>query len=359
MDWHLYLIIGLVIIIIISFLYYFKNHKSEGFFSYFTDRSIDQLTFREITDQDEALNILTSDLYVSSFSQADYYARDIIPAKPDVYRQIVKHKIKTLDDTDRNAFQWMIHSFKELYPALVKSSKSKIWNYYLFEFDLIKGEEIDGRMPHTHEHSIIFDQNYFDNLVEKHKKNELMDMLEEEAETFIHEMTHLLERNNTQIKELFSQCYQELGFSVISSIKFQEIIPDKYRFRIRSNPDELPNLEFYFWQDPNQKENKIYQLPLIVYNSDKPQNLSDTSAILLSFKLEDDSKFVFVKKENIAESKYHKFIGINNNNYHPKEIMAEYMAQWFLLIVGEFGGNIDQETEGFKLFQSLVLKNKL
>ena len=344
-------IILIIIILLIVIIYCYK-HK-EYFITNNQPNSIDSLDYQIINNLDEAFEILTNENYLLSFNKSDLYARDIIPPNQDTYKKIIKHKIKEISSSEDKAFRWMINSFKELYPAIVKSSKSSIWNQYLCDFKIIKGDQIDERMPHTHLKTIIFDVEYFKELVNNHRKNEINLMLMEQSETLIHEMGHLLERNNPTINNFFQDVYLELGFLPIASEQFINIVPDKFRFRIRSNPDELPNLQYYWWKkNPDDLE---FYLPLALYTSDKPKYLTDTEMSLLIFK-EDNGKYIYQKKIKIEDSEYYNFLGITNNNYHPKEIVPEYLAMWYLSIVEGGSLGLDMSSKGFKIFEKMVQK---
>lgn len=350
---YFYLLLIIIIIVLFLFIYHNRNKIKETFITNNQPNSIELLNYQIINDIEEALEIITNQEYLSSFSPVDYYARDIIPANQATYKQIIKHKIKEITSREDKAFGWMINSLKELYPAIVKSSKTTIWNHFLFNFQVIKGDQIDDRMPHTHRQAIIFDQNYFDELVKHHQKNEVSNMLQDQSETLIHEMGHLLERNNPIINNFFQEIYLQLGFVPILPEKFIDIVPDKYRFRIRSNPDELPNLQFYWWKK-NSNDNLFY-LPLALYTSDKPRFLTDTELSLLVFQ-EDNGKFLYQKKIGINGSEYQKFLGITSNNYHPKEILPEYLARWYLAIIEGASFGLDMEAIGFKIFEKATMQ---
>lgn len=351
-----YLLVIVGIIVILLLIYYSKNKIKnkilETFITNYQPNSLESLDFQIINNHQQALEIITNQEYLSSFSPVDYYARDIIPANQATYKQIVKHKIKEINSAENKGLAWMVNAFKKLYPALLKSSKSTIWNHFLFNFQVIKGDQIDGRMPHTHQKAIIFDQTYLEALVKNHQKNEVADMLREQSETFIHEMGHLIERNNPTLKSFFQDIYLELGFLPILPDKFLDIVPNKYRFRIRSNPDELPNLQFYWWK--KTPDDNIFYLPLALYTSDKPRSLTDAEMSLLVFERtnnNNNNNFLYQKKIDIDGSDYQKFLGISTNNYHPKEILPEYLAQWYFSIVEGAPLGLDTESQGFKIFQ--------
>lgn len=157
---------------------------------------------------------------------------------------------------------------------------------------------LESGMPHTHGPCIIMSHDWLSRPT---------------AGTLIHELMHVHQRMNPAD---FEPLYSKWGFrrtdGMISGLEA------KYPL-YRVNPDGLdPN---WIWTDPaNQRTYWIASL----FTSVDPSSLKDTQ--YLAFPLAGDT-LRYTGSEPIPLAKFTEFqnmFGIQQNNYHPNEIAAEY-----------------------------------
>ena len=87
-------------------------------------------------------------------------------------------------------------------------------------------------MPHTHNKTIVFPQNYFNSIKRKYNLRLIESMLENEGLTFVHEILHIHQRFN---KEKYLNMYNKWGFfkpKYINNIS-------EFNRKNRHNPDGL------------------------------------------------------------------------------------------------------------------------
>ena len=80
------------------------------------------------------------------------------------------------------------------------------------------------------------------------------------------------------------------------------------------------------------ENNKSYWLGA-VFNSYKPSSLGDVSNIICNLEVSENGMYLkYTSKEQITNSSiFKKYFGnLTNNNYHPNEIVAEYMSLFYL-----------------------------
>ena len=163
---------------------------------------------------------------------------------------------------------------------------------------------LEAGMPHTHGPCIIMSHDWLSSPT---------------PGTLVHELMHVHQRMNPAD---FDPLYAKWGFQradgMISGLEA------KYPL-YRVNPDGLdPN---WIWTDPTTS--RVYWIASL-FNSVDPDSLKDTQ--YMAFPLASGESMRYTGSEPIPLAKFTEFqnmFGIQNNNYHPNEIAAEY-ADHFL-----------------------------
>jgi hypothetical protein len=156
-------------------------------------------------------------------------------------------------------------------------------------------------------------------------KEDIMSMPETELrQVIIHELFHILTRNNPEFKE---KMYQVIGFKIINEISFPKSIKS---FRI-TNPD-APKMDSYI---KLKKDNKTVNCMMILYSKKDYCGGSFFDYLRVGFiKLKDDNNNEFEVVNNRPViikfnevSNFFEQVG-NNTQYiiHPEEILADNFA---------------------------------
>lgn len=156
-------------------------------------------------------------------------------------------------------------------------------------------------------------------------KDDIMSMPETEIrQVIIHELFHILTRNNPEFKE---KMYQVIGFKIINEISFPESIK---RLRI-TNPD-APKMDSYI---KLKKDNKTVNCMMILYSKEDYGGGSFFDYLRVGFlKLKDDNinEFEVINNRpviiNFNEiSNFFEQVGKNTQYIiHPEEILADNFA---------------------------------
>ena len=135
-------------------------------------------------------------------------------------------------------------------------------------------------------------------------------------------MVHVKQR---ETPSAFDELYRKWGFQSVSIQYLKENIPKSIYNRIRINPDELPYYRFWVWK------NKV--MPLVIYSSIDVTQIDQVMYIGLDW----NDK---TQRKNMNEwNEYIDYFGIEHNNYHPIEILAEYQSMYFMEVIGDTNPN--------------------
>lgn len=265
--------------------------------------------------------------YFSHFKPIDYQTKD---CPPDMEQCKNNYLAKIYSITKKE---------KELLIRLLKLIKSKLPlgkrnKFLLGGLKFIKGKEIEAGLPHTHKDVIILDQSFFDNLDRKFP-DQIESILKIQGTIMIHEITHLKQRVPSEQKNI-ENLFREWEFKAINIQKLKSLLGENY-YRIRLNPDELP--EYQFWEYNGY-------VPLVLFRSARSTNLQDVDYLALDLKTQR-----LVPYESIPG--YMNYFQIKHNNYHPKEIMAEYMSHLFLEEIGMDDPGFNRTSQGYLTFKKI------
>jgi len=186
---------------------------------------------------------------------------------------------------------------------------------------------LEAGMPHTHGPCIIMSHDWLSSPT---------------PGTLVHELMHVHQRMNPAD---FDPLYAKWGFQradgMISGLEA------KYPL-YRVNPDGLdPN---WIWTDPTTS--RVYWIASL-FNSVDPDSLKDTQ--YMAFPLASGESMRYTGSEPIPLAKFTEFqnmFGIQNNNYHPNEIAAEY-ADHFLSELLNLKPPVAESvaTPGYRIFR--------
>lgn len=175
-----------------------------------------------------------------------------------------------------------------------------------WKFGLVTNK-IELGLPHTHYDTIILSKDLVNDL-----------NIDYGSSLFIHEKTHILQR---QYPDIFEKLYSKWGFIKVNQIKNF----DQLKKISRVNPDGLDVKWIFCYKN-------TYILPLAIFRGNKL-----TECINVGIYLEKDNGNYIVPKNYLKKpltdcQEYMIFFkNINSNNYHPNELSAEFMSNYWNL----------------------------
>jgi hypothetical protein len=228
----------------------------------------------------------------------------------------------------------------------ISEDNKKRWLDNILQKTVIsKGQHwLEMGMPHTHTNVIIFGSSWFNNPSWK---------------TFVHECVHTDQRFGVGMPT-YKKLYAMWGFEYydISTIKGMEGIIT----RNRHNPDAIDCN--WVWNCPI--DGNTYWIGA-VFDSITPESLGDVSYV--GIKLEKDStrnadnngNNLYYNGSNMRQlynwKDFNNYFVIDNNEYHPNEIVAEYMSIYFMLnnkmLDNDTNSNVSKlkNSKGFQIFK--------
>lgn len=218
-----------------------------------------------------------------------------------------KYKQELLSNITNTEKEYLTDSVN--YKLIELNANKQKWLLNILEYcKFTKGQKwLEMGMPHTHSNVIIFSDSMFSNF---------------NWSTFIHECVHIDQRKYIY---KYYELYNKWGFiyTNISIIKGIDSIITKNRL----NPDAIDCN--WLWNCP--LDNNYYWIGAI-FNSITPSTLDDVSYISLKIEKDNQGNYYY----NGSDYKYlntwnefQTYFSISNNQYHPNEIIAEYMSIYF------------------------------
>ena len=321
MNFYLFFILVGIITLVLIYILPAKIYGIENFDDYndITDASSFKISFPDI---DELQNKIATIDYFKFFKQTDASARNI-NFTFESFRDKYSKSVIPFQDKDKS-------SFIAFYNNIIDSIPKKYRMILLIKnLKLGKVTDIENSYPHTHSDIVVFDKSFYDKI----NNDQSLENNYSNASTVIHEMVHIKQR---EFSTRFDDLYHNWGFQSVSYQYLNANIPKDIVSRIRLNPDELPHYRFWVWK------NKV--MPLIIYSSEDVTNINQIKHIGIDWSDKNKSSGIEEWKE------YIDYFGIDNNNYHPIEILAEYHAILYKEITGVFSKD-KNTSEGFKTFK--------
>jgi hypothetical protein len=320
-------IIGIIIVII---LYFILPEKTPLVYENFTSTS-DSIYKVIYPEPAEIEKVITSESYFKLFKELDFQVRDCPPVKS--YCQKKYSRLSGSPTTDEQS------KFTIFYQDIIENIPQQYRHHLLKPIiKIAKTYGIENKFPHTHSDIIFLDEMFFQRILSYQKGN--IKMYLSDASTIIHEITHLLQREQPQ---KYDALYNSWKFQSLSYQHLNCNFPHHIIQRIRLNPDELPHYRFWVW------DNKI--LPLVLYESSKAKNVNDVVYIGVRWDKPHDK----IKAETDyldRFSDYQDYFGITNNHYHPLEIQAEYQAVKFLEFIDQ---SISLKSPGYLQYKKFLI----
>jgi len=302
----LLLLIGLVLIVIlITLKLYSVNHF----------RVNKELPLEiEFTKPYNVCNLLYKTDYFYHFTDYDYKARNIKKSRSELVSHYCKN-IVPFTDTEKENITQLIESMIKLLEG--KNAKGiyllKTWKFAKYK------DIIENGYPHTHGDILFLPQWYVNGINSKSNLNKNMNIIK----ILIHEKIHILQRlNKVDFNTLYTKYW---NFTKVDSIRNIKTISKL----IRNNPDVESNNYLF-----KLNENK-YILPVSIFNKDYEDisNLEEVEYVGVYVKKENNrySISIPIKMEKLNNiEKYYRFFGKTDNHYHPNELSAELISDYYL-----------------------------
>jgi len=207
------------------------------------------------------------------------------------------------------------------------STKPKLKSFLNHCYNLItiaKSQDwLENGMPHTHKQTVILPQSWFNEILNTTTRTNTQ-RISSNGGTLIHEITHILQRvYPDKFKNLYTKHW---GFKNIEYIDNFENI----KARNRANPDGMDVL--WIWISPYNKLNQAFWIGA-VFNSYNPKALNDVEYLAYPvYEIIKDKHYKLGEQEPLplqTFNEFQNFFNLTINNYHPNEIVAEYMNVWF------------------------------
>lgn len=243
--------------------------------------------------------------YISNFNDVNLHSRNV-RSHDELLNKYMKCLLPISDDninTVNNALSKAILQIEATNRILLKYVMNIIKKVKIIKVS----NDMEGGYPHTYKNYIIFPESWFRNI---------------SITTFIHELVHIDQRlrPNLYYNLYNSWCFSKYNLNEIDNMK--SIINQN-----RVNPD---GLDINWIWHPNPESNKSYWIGALFNHQYKPNNIADVKYLIITLKINKTGKKLEIvdKEKNISSHLlFNDYFGnINNNHYHPNEIVAEYMS---------------------------------
>ncbi len=241
--------------------------------------------------------------YLSRFNQPNIQARGF-DTRDELIRTYNKCLIPIADNEKQNTW----HRISNFVNALHNDKQRKYIYTWISKIQIAKGASwLESGMPHTHVNCIIMRPDWFG---ANFKGN-----------TFIHELTHVIQRADTNP---WNELYSQWGF--IQASELSGLV--SYLNLNRINPDGMATN--WIWQSPNT--DKYYWIAAI-YKSAAPNSLTAVDYLAIHVaktSRENTFKYTGSTPRQLATLvEFYEYFGIDENHYHPNEIAAQYAEYYF------------------------------
>lgn len=252
--------------------------------------------------------------YQDTFSNEDKLARKI--NNKEIY-EIYNNNTLDFEEKDKESLNWLILNIIKRLP---EKYRKPILNKKIGKLS----NKLESGFPHTHKDTIFFSEDFCNQLNNYKHNGKIDDGLKYHGLTYIHECIHVWQREEP---EKFNDLYKNYWNFKHGKIKNSESIIN----RIRKNPDGTDYNWIYC-------KNGKYIWPVALYNNSTPKNLGDVKnmGIYLN-KIANTNAFEYKDNNSKRElrdiSTFMDFFNIYDNNYHPNEISAELISQYYIFLM--------------------------
>ena len=324
----LYLLVVIILLVIILYIHTAMNRRKHAQIETFRIAELPLALNREnlfIEDPNIWCNKLATYWLFMNQPNVEARGQNKLVELQEKYRSSGIQPISNVEKRD-------ITAALELNIKSLATSNPNIYHYLKYwsqRFKLAKGANwLEGGMPHTHEDVIILPASYFT-------------PTGFQFPTFFHEITHIHQR---KYPEDWDDLIWRWGFQHYNFLDSPASGLENIMARNRTNPDGLD--VNYVWKCPTSS--KYYWIGAI-YSTITPTSLTDgIQYIACELNLDNSNNYRFTGTTiNLAQfGGFIDYFGVRNNNYHPNEIIAEYMAKY---LVGE-----ELSNAGYQIFKRHV-----
>lgn len=273
----------ILLIILIYIIYIFSKKASEYFTENIIEFKKDQFIYPS-NFKDEYKNILLN--YSYYFNSIDLQKRGFTNIN-----ELLSKYLSSLKNPNNN----FIYRFNKNLNNNITENLYPFLEYIIPKTRIVQINEIENNYPHTHRDIMFFNDVPSGFII-------------------VHELVHIDQRINPNF---YNNIYRLWGFHKVNNIINFDILKNNNR----TNPD---GLDLYWVWNFN---NKHYWIGKIYDNN--TNNISDaTSKICTIDKI--NNKYVYNNHMvNLNQSNDYKYFfgNVSGNDYHPNEIIAEYMTQ--------------------------------
>ena len=315
------IVIFIIVILILILILIYRNYLKEPFQvidlyrNIYEDEDIDLI-------MDERIKFLTpkegedvlkkSASYFNNFNEYDLIARKI-----NTRDIIFKHYNENILEFSNE------EKIKLMY--IIKLIKNKLEDKYKFIFKDINfckfDNKIENSYPHTHSHTIFLSEDFVDNIMKLKKDDELY-MIKIYGGTIIHECIHIWQRKEPKkFLDLYKNFWNFTTYKVPNTDDIIEFT--------RSNPDGT----YPYWIFSLKNTHILLSSQYVKFDVD----MGNVKNVGIFLDKNDDGTFKLEEPKREFELRliddFINFFEINNNNYHPNELSAELISQYYLHLI--------------------------
>lgn len=208
-----------------------------------------------------------------------------------------------------------------------------------------KGDKwLENGMPHTHSNIIFFPESWFNEINNASNNNFINDnIFLYNAGTLIHELVHIHQRIRYGP---YMDLYKKWGFIKASYIDNFEGL----KARSRHNPDGKDVL--WIWKNP---KTSLYYWIGAVFKNMNPNNLGAVELEAYPVVNTGSNNFKLLEHQSPYKlnefNDFHNYFLLDNNNYHPNELVAGYMEIYYHTLLGK---RTHLNCDGYKAFLTVV-----
>jgi hypothetical protein len=310
------LLLFIIIIIILIFVYIISTYKHKESFT-------SNISF---VDKNYGREILNKTTYLKELTKYDYIARNL--ENVDNIEEYYCANIMEFSSEDKHSMRWLVDEMLKLIPEK--------YRFMLNNIKICKlAKSIEMGFPHTHGDTIFISEHFINKLNKYYRESKVIDAIKNIGITLIHEQVHVLQRENPY---KFKDLYENYWNFVYNN---REIVGlDNYKIYNRSNPDGL-DISWLLKLDDDTI------LCMAVYKQDEIRldNVEYIGVFLRKDK--SDNKLLISKVELLYNiTSFNDYFNININHYHPNEISAELISNYYGYLMGII--NIDLTSPAIK-----------
>jgi hypothetical protein len=294
----LLLLLLIFLIIVLIFIYIISRKKFN-----------DSVKF---VNKSDGCKIFNRCKYLKNFTEYDRKARNISPSMN--LEEYYCSNILEFSQNDRICFNWLIEEMLNLIP-----------NNHRFILRNIKicklSDVLEMGFPHTHSDCIFISNTIINTLKDFYNKQDKIGAIKNIGLTIIHEQLHILQREESlKFRDLYIN-YWGFVYNKKPIVGF-----DKYTKYYRSNPD----MDDITWILKLGDNNIVC---MSIYKSDNIRlDYIDYIGVYLN---DNDIEYSVSKTRPLNNIKeFTDFFGIYVNQYHPNEISAELISNYYGHLMG-------------------------